>query len=136
VGNSGTIKPGERRNPHGRPKKGNALTDLFRAYLNKKDPENLVARKKLFIEELYRRSVGGWVADPTDPNRREYVRGSDDLFKYAINRLDGLPIQSLELSGENGGPIEVALTPDERSARILQLLEKLQPNGDPTRPPE
>lgn len=91
MGRPGTFQPGNNANPRGRPKKGTALTDLLRTYLNTKDPEQLVARKKLLAAELYRRAVGGFIADPSDPNKREYVRGSDDLLRYLYDRIDGKP---------------------------------------------
>lgn len=112
-------------NPHGRPRKAQGLTDLLRTYLDKKDPSDKVARKQLMVEELYRRAMGGWIADPDDPDHRVYVRGSDDLLKYAFDRVDGKPIQALEHTGDGGAPIEVELTPDERNARILALVAKL-----------
>lgn len=124
--NRTSFGPGNCANPKGRPKKGTALTDILRTYLSKKDPGDPVARKKKLAEELYRRAIGGWVVDPENPERREYVPGSDDLLRYLFNRIDGNPIQALEHTGEDGGPIEVSLSPDERTARIAQLLEKLK----------
>jgi hypothetical protein len=88
------------------------------------------------VEELYRRAVGGFITDPDDPEHRVYVRGSDDLLKYAFDRVDGKPIQALEHTGDGGAPIEVELTPDERNARILALVTKLADDYRATQPPD
>lgn len=121
-------------NPNGRPRKAQGLTDLLRTYLDKKDPADKVARKQLMVEELYRRAMGGWAVDPLDDTHMVYVRGSDEMLRYAFDRVDGKPIQALEHSGFEGGPVEVELTPDERNARILALLEKLNADHRATQP--
>ncbi len=125
-------------NPHGRPRKAQGLTDLYRKYLDAKDPGDKVARKQRMVEELHRRAMGGWVIDPDDPEHRVYVRGSDDLLKYAFDRVDGKPVQAIEHSGPDAGPMEVNLPPDVRDQRILELLGKLgvkqlgdEPNDQP-----
>ena len=122
---STTLKGRPSNNPSGRPRQAECLTNLLREYLHKKDPETKVARKQLMVEELYRRAMGGWAVDPIDDKHMVYVRGSDEMLRYAFDRVDGKPIQALEHTGDGGAPIEVELTPDERNARILALVTKL-----------
>ena len=88
-------------NLRGRPKAGKALTDLLRTYLNTKDPDELFARKKLLVAELYKRAMGHWSENP-ETGAREFHRGSDDLLRYCFDRLDGRPdvTQKIDLIAE------------------------------------
>lgn len=82
----GRIKPGEVRNPHGRPRKGAALTELLKEYLDAPDPETGIERKRMLAGILY-----GHIKN-----------GDTDMIKYVYDRVDGKPdifkhIQTMEI---------------------------------------
>ena len=74
-------KPGQSGNPNGRPKKGTALTDILKGKLDAESLAEALIRK---IEE-----------------------GDTVAIKYAYDRIDGKPIETKHISGEDGGPLEV-----------------------------
>jgi len=65
----------ERINRKGRPKKGFSMTGAFREVLAIKDPKKKIERYKIIIEKAIVKAE----------------RGDNDMIKYIINRLDGLP---------------------------------------------
>ena len=84
----GHFQKGESGNPKGRPKLGEAITDLFREYLEGRDDDNPLTRKRLLVEELYSRAMG---KQGTDKEGKPInLTGSDELLKYIVNRLDGM----------------------------------------------
>ena len=116
VDDKGHFQKGESGNPKGRPKLGEAITDLFREYLEGKDDGNAVSRKRLLVEELYKRAMG---KSGTDKDGNPvYVSGSDELLKYIVNRLDGMPRQALDLeafvTGDEALTVFVERSPEAR----------------------
>ncbi len=93
--NKGRFQDGISGNPKGRPKLGQAITDILREYLEGFDDEEKVIRKHRLIEELYRRAVGKTEKDKDGKEKK--VEGSDEILKYLINRLDGMPRQAVDL---------------------------------------
>jgi hypothetical protein len=80
------MKPGETRNPNGRPKKEWSLTGAMRDFLSEKDPETKKVRRDQFIETQYKYALKG---DPT-------------ASKHLWNYIDGMPKQKTELTGADG----------------------------------
>lgn len=82
-------KKGADANPNGRPKKGYSITEMMKEMLTNK-PEvkdaigNVIAKKALEGD----------------------MAAINKLWQY----MDGQPIQGLELSGKEGGKIEVEIT--------------------------
>jgi len=95
MANKGQFKKGVSGNPKGRPKSGEAITDLFREYLEGTDEATKLTRKRLLVEELYARAMGKKVTDEKGNPIR--MPGSDELLKYIVNRLDGMPRQAVDL---------------------------------------
>jgi len=93
--NSGRFPKGKSGNPKGRPKSGEALTELFRQYLDGIEPGMRVPRKQQLVEELYHRAMGR-VREGKN-GKTTSTPGSDELLKYIINRLDGMPRQAVDL---------------------------------------
>lgn len=56
--------------------------------------------------------------------RRRRAAPDRKANEYLIDRILGRPTQRTELAGENGGPIVIQLTDDERAARAIALLER------------
>jgi ribosomal protein L17 len=77
------FKQGKSGNPKGRPKKGEALTDLLRDKLEApKTSKEKLARKEQIIEKLIGLAEGGDLA----------------ALKYVFDRLDGRPKESIEFT--------------------------------------
>lgn len=82
----GQFKPGVVTNPNGRPKKEFALTETLKDILREKDPTTKVERYKMLMEKALSMAM----------------RGDGDMLKYLINRIEGMPKQPSELTGEDG----------------------------------
>lgn len=84
---STTMKPGETRNPNGRPKKEWSLTQTMRDYLSEKDPIKKKERRSIFVENEYEFAMKG------DPTARKHV----------WNYIEGMPQQKIDhtTNGEN-----------------------------------
>ena len=132
MGSTGRFEKGKSGNPRGRPKSGAAITDLFRSFLAGTDPGERVTRKRLLVEELYRRAIGKTVEN--EDGTTSYIPGSDDILKYIVNRLDGMPKQAVDLDatmksddaltvflGEIGGRDRTGVRdlPDLRDVKVL-----------------
>ena len=107
--------PGVSGNPKGRPKSGEALTDLLREYGDIKDVtsgKRKIARKKALADILWRKALDGNLG----------------IAEYIFDRLDGKPTVRQEV--EHGGSIDfyADLTPEERKERIAELGKKFAAN--------
>ena len=115
----GHFQKGESGNPKGRPKVGEAITDLFREYLEGKDNDNSLSRKQLLVEELYSRAMGKKRTDKKGNIIK--LPGSDELLRYIVNRLDGMPRQALDLeafvSGDEALTVFIERSSDARPLR-------------------
>lgn len=80
------MKPGETRNPNGRPKKHESLTNLMQEFLDKKDPKLKRTYREIFIERTYALAL----------------KGDATAAKLVWNYLDGMPIQRQILENPDG----------------------------------
>lgn len=90
--NRGKIKKGEVRNPNGRPKKGETMTDALRMLAGKTikdDKGNSVTFKEAISKKLYALAISGDIA----------------AIKYIFDRIDGFPTQAIQQQDEDGKPV-------------------------------
>ena len=73
-------KPGQSGNPAGRPKKGTALSDVMRDYLDGKIEGKDVTRKEAFVKAIFARAM----------------KGGDAAQKLIMSYIDGMPIQKVQ----------------------------------------
>lgn len=51
-------------------------------------------------------------------------KGDMSSLDVLLNRTIGRVKEKIELTGEDGGPVQIVLTPEERKARIQELIDK------------
>lgn len=84
-----TFEPGRSGNPKGRPPKGKAMADALRTVLNKsKDGKQ---NKRAVAEKLVEMARDGNV----------------EAMKIVFDRIDGKPVQTNVLEGNNEAPIPI-----------------------------
>lgn len=91
------FKPGQSGNPGGRPKRTWNWAKLFEQAveeeLTTKDGTMTEQAKQFIVKKLVRMAVDGDIS----------------AVKEIINRMDGMPRQSTEIGGMNGGPLTVEI---------------------------
>ena len=102
-------KPGESGNPGGRPRR-KPLSDAYAALLNEPVPEAEAAKLKL--------KPGATYADIIAMSlMREAIKGKVPAASEMADRIEGRAIQTQEISGPAGGPLEVSLAASISQAR-------------------
>ena len=79
-------QPGVSGNPKGRPKKGEALTDILREQADLEDVTegvNTLSRKDALARKLWSMAMSGDMA----------------AIRYIYNRIDGMPTQTHDIEG-------------------------------------
>jgi len=124
------FKKGESGNPNGRPSNGRSIAVRIRQEFEKTHPDADGKKRKGTI------ILGGLLAEAiltgevrlTSKKKLELApREWFELTKFVAVHIDGHAPQAVELTGQDGGPIEskdVTLTDDDRAARIIALLDK------------
>lgn len=79
------MKPGETRNPNGRPKKGESLTECMRIFLEEVPEGQKKTYKELFVRKSYQKAIEG---DPT-------------FAKLVWNYVEGMPKQSVDVTSKD-----------------------------------
>ena len=75
-------KPGQSGNPSGRPKKGTALAEVLREYLNEEvdTPNGKLLRSSAFIRAVYAKAI----------------KGGDAAQRLIMQYIDGMPVQTIK----------------------------------------
>ena len=101
--------PGQSGNLSGRPKR-KPLSDAYAALLNERVPEAEAAKLKL--------KPGATYADIIAMSlMREAIKGKVPAASEMADRIEGRAIQTQEISGPDGGPLEVSLAASISQAR-------------------
>lgn len=91
------FKPGQSGNPGGRPKRGWNWAKLFEEAVDEelttKDGKMTAQAKQFIVKKLVRMAVDGDMV----------------AVKEIINRMDGMPKQSTEIGGLDGGPLTIEI---------------------------
>ncbi len=109
-------QPGQSGNPRGRPPKHRALTTLL---------EKALARTVEYEGKRIsgRRLLARMVAEILTKGKAHYPDGTIltvspndwlDIMRWAYGHIDGPPKQALEVTGENGGALEIHYVNDWR----------------------
>jgi len=103
----GRLLPGQGSlNPNGRPKF--SLVSILREQLQ----EVVVGEKEGKAKELIKTAIAS------------ALKGDTQMLRDIINRIDGMPKQSLEHTGAEGEPIQVSVINFKDSAKDKQADEK------------
>lgn len=89
--------PGQSGNPHGRPRKGETLTEQLRIMALRADILNTDGSKKTRAEAL------------ADMVWGKALEGDDKFAKMLYDRVDGMARQTVDLGGQDDNPLEVAI---------------------------
>lgn len=113
-GNEYAIKPGEVKNPGGRPKK-KPITEELEALLEKVNPNDKGKRTnaKIIADVLF---------ELAQKDKKL------DAIKEIADRTEGKSTTSVELTGEGGGPIEVDAI-KKLDARIAAIARRRKETG-------
>jgi len=109
-----TWKPGQSGNPNGRPPRGETLTDILRVKLREltvkgKNGKRIEAKEAIMITLL-----------------NLAMSGDLRAIQYVMDRVDGKPVQPQEVSGPEGGPVEI----EQVRNGLLELVSRYADEGD------
>jgi len=91
-GNAGSMKKGETRNPNGRPKSGDSITDIAKRFLDGTPEGMKKTHKEIFFETVYRKAV---------------IEKDIAAIKLVWNYVDGMPEQPIKHTGDADNPVTV-----------------------------
>ena len=103
------IQPGQVLNPHGRPKKGTALADVMREYLDA-ELENTpgLTRKQAFVKAVYARAM----------------KGGDAAQRLIWSHIDGMPLQKIEAKVDGKTKDIFNELPEEEQKLIADIYDR------------
>ncbi len=102
---------GQSGNPRGRPPKGRALTEILKKAGSKtlEVHGKRLSRKRLVADLLWQAAAAGRVVFPDGRTLEVSFADWFDVVKFIYSHVDGPPKVSMELTGEDGGPIPVSV---------------------------
>jgi hypothetical protein len=101
---SNPIKKGETRNPNGRPKSGNSITEIAKQFLEQIPEGQEKTYKEIFFEKVYKKAV---------------IEGDIAALKLVWNYVDGMPSQPVDITSK-GNQIG-GMSAEEAAARLSEL---------------
>jgi hypothetical protein len=115
---STSFKPGDPRiNRKGRPKKGQSVTDILnweldqkRTFLTAESEKIGVIKRQVLAKKLLAKAID---------------EGDFAAMRYVIDRVDGTPKQSIDVSAEVQGMEFVNDSYEENEKRALELMKEL-----------
>jgi len=112
-------KPGESGNPSGRPRKL-PITERYATIAELPVPDYLLTALKL--SEAERREIKTYGDALALSQFRAAIKGKTEAAREIADRLEGKARQAVEVSGPEGGPLDVQhVTDGELDARIKEL---------------
>jgi len=113
-------KPGQSGNPSGRPKRL-PITDRYGVIAELPAPDYLLAALRL--SEAEKREIKTYGDALALSQFRAGIKGKTEPAREIADRLEGRARQPVEVSGPEGGPLDVQFMTDEQlDARIRELL--------------
>jgi len=113
-------KPGQSGNPSGRPKRL-PITDRYGVIAELPAPDYLLAALRL--SEAEKREIKTYGDALALSQFRAGIKGKTEPAREIADRLEGRARQAVEVSGPEGGPLDVQFMTDEQlDARIRELL--------------
>ena len=113
-------KPGQSGNPSGRPKRL-PITDRYGVIAELPAPDYLLAALRL--SEAEKREIKTYGDALALSQFRAGIKGKTEPAREIADRLEGRARQPVEVSGPEGGPLDVQFMTDEQlDARISDLL--------------
>ena len=113
-------KPGQSGNPSGRPKRL-PITDRYGVIAELPAPDYLLAALRL--SEAEKREIKTYGDALALSQFRAGIKGKTEPAREIADRLEGRARQPVEVSGPEGGPIDVTfMSDDQLDARIDELL--------------
>ena len=119
----GRLLPGNTANPNGRPEGSLSLVAILKKLLEDVPEGEKETNAIILMKEAIRKARG----------KNALFGGDASMLKDIMNRVDGMPKQSLEHTGANDGPIQInivdfknvgesekVLSPDELAAEKLK----------------
>ncbi|MEX2444492.1 MAG: DUF5681 domain-containing protein [Alkalispirochaeta sp.] len=114
---NGRFVRGQSGNPRGRPKKGQALTEILEKHAKKRDVEfhgRNISRKEALSQKLWSLALSGDVA----------------AIRYIFDRIDGRPRQDMDLNAEIDTPSGVLVVPGTLDPEDWDRLAREQQAGN------
>jgi len=105
------FKKGQSGNPSGRPKTA-PLTEAYKRILSLRFPGD--KQKRTYAEVIAMAGIA------------KALKGNHHLIIEVTDRVEGKSVARTEISGPNGGPVDISnLTPEERDQELKILMEEL-----------
>lgn len=114
---NGRFKPGQSGNPKGRPRKGQALTEILEKHARKRDVDfkgKRLTRQEALSQKLWALALAGDVA----------------AIRYIFDRIDGKPRQSVDLDHTFESPSGVLVVPGTLDAETWDRIAREQQSSD------